>query len=778
MKTDLTISGMHCASCAKLIEKALSKTEGINNSNVNFANEKARVEFDEAKITTKKIIEAVKKAGYGAEIVDTSDTEHESHKRAREIAHYFKLFAWSAVLSAPMLYFMMLDYFGWLPGGAVLLPYVGIVSFILATPVQFIVGRGFYKGTWSSIRMKMFGMDSLIAIGTTTAYIYSVVNFLVYAISKESVLGLAGAKIPELYFETAAFLITFVTMGKWLEARTKGKTSEAIKKLMGLQPKIAHVIRDGKTFDIPINEVIPGDMVLVKPGEKIPVDGKVARGHSSVDESMISGESLPVEKQVGDSVVGATINKLGSLEFTVTKVGNETVLAQIIRLVEEAQGSRARIQDFADRVSQYFVPTVLVAAALAFIIWYFVLGSTLTFALMTFTAVIVIACPCALGLATPTALMVGTGKGAEYGILVKGGEPLEMACKINAMVFDKTGTLTNGKPVVTDILKINNDNILQIAGSIENLSEHPLAEAIVNKTKEDKVELIAVSEFTAIPGQGIAGRIGEKKYFIGNRALLKMQNLKLSLTDETTVINLEREGKTVMIVSDENKILGLVAVADTLKTTSREAVLQLEKMGIEVYMITGDNERTATAIAAQAGIRNIIAGVLPEGKVEEIKKLQEKKMFVGMVGDGINDAPALAQADLGIAMGAGTDVAMETGGVVVMKNDLRDVVGAIGLSKQTMNKIKQNLFFALFYNVVGIPIAARVFAGIGLVLKPELAGLAMALSSVSVVTNSLTLRWFKPGKRNWVSLAAPVIMTLFFSALFWEFARFSTGIMK
>lgn len=763
---------MHCASCSRLIANALGKVPGVATANVNYASEKATIAFDATQTNTPALIAAIKDAGYGAEPVDASDTEHESKKRTREIGRYKKLFLWSALFSAPLLYFMLLDYLGWLPGALVLPPYIGIISFVLATPVQFIVGAGFYKGTWSSLRMKMFGMDSLIAIGTTTAYVYSLVNFLVYVIGKESVIGLNGQKIPELYFETAAFLITFVIMGKWLEARTKGKTSEAIKKLMGLAPKLAHVIKNGAAADVPIADVAVGDIVLVKPGEKIPVDGTVAKGNSSVDESMITGESLPVEKKGGDSVVGATLNKLGSFEFTVTKVGKETVLAQIIRLVEEAQGSRARIQDFADRVSQYFVPAVLGAAALTFIVWYFALGSSLTFALMTFTAVIVIACPCALGLATPTALMVGTGKGAEYGILVKGGEPLETACKINALVFDKTGTLTHGQPMVTDIVALNNrPDILQIAASLEALSEHPLAEAMVKDAKEKKIELLPVSEFRAVPGQGIVGVVNSLSALIGNKSLLAENHVTIERSSAETAERLENDGKTVMYVAVNKILVGLVAVADTVKATSPAAVAALQKLSIATYLITGDNERTARAIAAQVGIGNVLAEIKPEGKALEIKKLQAAGKIVGMVGDGINDAPALAQADLGIAMGSGTDVAMETGGVVIMKNDLRDVVGALQLSKQTLGKIKQNMFFALFYNVVGIPIAARVFAGVGLVLKPELAGLAMALSSVSVVTNSLTLRFFKPGRRNWISMFAPIVMIMFFTFLFFGFAK-------
>ena len=591
-------------------------------------------------------------------------------------------------------------------------------------------------------------------------------------------IGIGGEKIPELYFETAAFLITFVILGKWLEAQAKGQTSDAIKKLMGLQAKTARVIRNEQTLDIAIDQVINGDVVLVRPGEKVPVDGIIVKGSSAVDESMITGESLPVEKQVKDTVVGGTMNKTGSFEFQATRVGSETTLSQIIRLVEEAQGSKAPIQAFADKISAYFVPIVIMIAILTFGIWYFLLGATLSFALMAFTAVIVIACPCALGLATPTAIMVGTGKGAEHGLLIKGGEPLEAACHINTIVFDKTGTLTNGKPVVTDIESLRDldeDEILSIAAALEKQSEHPLAEAIYNEAEKEALDLEIVEEFKAIPGHGVQGNIGPVEYYFGNRKLvsdiigLPVEKINRKMS------RLEEQGKTVMILANKTEILGLIGVADTVKETSKEAVEKLKKLGIEVYMITGDNERTAKAIAVQVGITNVLAEVLPEDKAKNVKRLQDEGKKVAMVGDGINDAPALAQADLGIAMGSGTDVAMESGGIVIIKNDLRDVANAIDLSKTTMNKIKQNMFFALFYNVMGIPVAARVFAGLGIILKPELAGLAMALSSISVVTNSLLLRGYKPGKKNYLSIIAPFIMILLFSFMFFEFAKFSSS---
>lgn len=772
---NLSLTGMHCASCALLIEKGLKKVTGVKQANVNFAAEKARVIFDTSKANVQSLIQAVKDSGYGAELT-SADPEIDRKKKAKEISSLKKKFWISLGLSWPMLYFMMFDFFSFWPGQA-MVSYIGIVSLILTIPVQFIIGAGFYKGFWSGLKMKMFNMDSLIAIGTSTAFFYSLWQFINYVVINKSVLGLNGEKIPELYFETAAFLITFVILGKWLEARAKGGTSEAIKKLMGMQPKTARVIRNGIEKDLSLDEVVVGDIVVVRPGEKIPVDGEIVKGNSSVDESMLTGESIPAEKNVGDKVVGATINKHGSFEFKVTRVGQETALSQIIRLIEDAQGSKAPIQNLADGISGWFVPAVLVIAALTFAVWFILLGAGLTFSLMAFTSVIVIACPCALGLATPTAIMVGTGKGAEYGILIKGGEPLEAACKVKAIVFDKTGTLTKGEPEVTDIVPVgihDEEEVIAVASGLEKTSEHPLAEAIIKYAQEESVSFEAATNFRAIPGHGVEGTIKGKKYYFGNRKLMT-DVVKLSVENiERKMRKLEDGGKTAMILANETEIMGLIAVADTIKDSSLEAVQQLQKRGLQVYMITGDNRRTAEAIAKQSGIKNVLAEVLPQDKANEIKKLQDQGMRVAMVGDGINDAPALAQADVGIAMGSGTDVAMETGGIVIIKNDLRDVLTAIDLSKETMSKIKQNLFFALFYNVIGIPIAARLFVTFGLVLKPELAGLAMALSSISVVTNSLLLKNFRPAKRNWISLAAPVIMVLIFTFLFFQFGKFTT----
>lgn len=774
MKKNITlnITGMHCASCAALIEKALIKNSGVIRANINLATERGLVQFDDSLISPSELINLVAKAGYQAEVFDSSKDDEE--KRKKDFQVIYKKFLGSLILSLPMAYFMVLDFF-YIPGKFLVLPYVGILSLIFTIPIQFIIGRSFYKGALASLKMKTFNMDSLIAIGTSTAFFYSLFNLLNYYLKTGSLIGING-KIPELYFETAAFLITFVILGKMLEAKTKGKTGEAVKKLIGLQAKKARVIREEKTLDVLIEEVILGDILLVRPGERIPVDGVIVNGHSVVDESMISGESLPVEKNINDTVFGGTVNKNGSFEFKATKVGSDTTLARIVKLIEEAQGSKAPIQNFADKISAWFVPTVIILALITFGVWFFILNASLSFSLMAFTSVIVIACPCALGLATPTSLMVGTGKGAQQGVLIKGGEPLEAACKVEVIVFDKTGTLTKGKPEVTDIKLISSQNkeqVLAIAASLEKLSEHPLAEAIYNQALVSGVELKMVSNFKSIPGQGVTGFIDNACYYFGNRRLIT-ENLKNKIIEiEKEIIELEEQGKTVMILATENSF-DLIAVADSIKETSLEAVSKLQKMGLEVYMLTGDNKKTALAIAAQLGIKNVLAEVLPEDKVNEVKKLQALGKKVAMVGDGINDAPVLAQADLGIAMGSGTDVAMEAGGMIIIKNDLNKIVTAFSLSRETLGKIKQNMFFALFYNVIGIPIAARLFSNYGIVLKPELAGLAMALSSISVVGNSLLLKYFNPLRRNYLSLLAPLVMILVFTFGFFEFAKLSS----
>lgn len=773
-KTKLTIEGMHCSSCANVIQREIKKVAGVEDVMVSYASEKGSVTHSEH-VSEEDILKAVKKSGYKATVVD--DNHPQDHMQHGGSSKYYKKKFWlSFILSIPFVYFMAMDFVSWLPAAEALMPYVGLVSLVLATVVQFYLGADFYKGMWSGLRMRSFNMDSLVAIGTSAAYIYSLVFYVVYAVDNNSLIGLGGEKIPELYFETAVFLITFVVLGKWLEARAKTKSSEAIHKLMSLQASTAHVVDGDNVVDRPIAEIKREDVLIVRPGESVPLDGVVTKGSSSVDESMITGESMPVSKSKGDIVIGATINQTGSFEMRVTHVGNETMLSQIVRMVDEAQSSRAPIQELADKISNWFVPAVIAIAFLTFIVWFFLLGSSLSFALMAFTAVLVIACPCALGLATPTAIMVGTGRGASSGVLVKGGEPLEAACKVDAIVFDKTGTLTNGKPVLTDIVsfveKEDESYILKIAASLERDSEHPLARTIVNAAEGKKIKLESVKDFQSVSGKGVRGLIGSKTYYIGNKKLIaEIKNLQLDKDILKKIEDLESKGKTVVVLFDDFKILGLLAVADTIKENSKKAVEILKSMGLAVYMITGDNKLTAEAVAKELGIENVLSEVLPQDKAAKIKELQASGLKVAMVGDGINDAPALAQSELGISMGGGTDIAMETSGIVLVKNDLMDVITAIQLSRETVGKIKQNLFFALVYNVVGIPIAARVFYSFGLVLKPEIAGLAMALSSVSVVTNSLTLRYFRPGKRNWVSILVPVVMTIVFGSIFFIFAR-------
>lgn len=772
-KCTLSITGMHCASCSALITRKLKKTEGVEDANVNYAAHKAHIHFDPSKVNEEGLIKAVQSAGYGA----TVRREHDHHgmeldrtQRQEEITNYRTKFATGLMLSLPMLYFMLGSFLPELPLMMQIMPYAGIASLILATPVQFWLGAGFYRGFWSSLKMATFSMDSLIVIGTTTAYLYSLYNFVSHAINQGTAIG----GMHDLYFEVSSLLITFVLLGKWLESRAKGATSEAIQKLIGLQAKTARVLRNGAAVDIPIEEVQAGDIVIVRPGEKIPVDGTVMKGLTSIDESMLTGESIPVEKKEGDKVFGATMNGNGSIEFRAEKIGSDTALAQIIKFVEEAQGSKAPIQDFADWVSSWFVPAVIIIAILTFAIW-MLLGAGVEFSLLSAVSVLVIACPCALGLATPTAIMVSTGKGAENGILIRGGEPLEAANKISAIVFDKTGTLTKGKPAVTDVIALQGSekDILGIAASLEQGSEHPLAESIVNHATLKSVMLDTVEAFKAIPGHGIEGTLNGKTYFLGNRRLVEKTNVDLK-DAEQKISALEEQGKTAMILTDAKYVLGIIAVADTVKETSKEAVSRLRHMGISVYMITGDNKKTAHAIASHIGIENVLADVLPEQKANEVKKLQEQGHKVAMVGDGINDSPALAQAELGIAMGSGTDIAMETGGIVLVKNDLLDVVTAIKLSRATVNKIHQNMFFALLFNVIGIPIAARAFIEFGFVLRPELAGFAMAFSSVAVVTNSLLLKSFHPTRKNWASDFAPVFMGVGFTALFIFFARISS----
>lgn len=718
-KTILKISGMHCASCATILTKALSKVEGVKYVNVNFSTEKAAVEFDPKITNENALISAVKDKGYSGYVTKGIDPALEEKRRKKDLRQLKSKVILSFIFSVPALIISMF---------LMELPFREYIVWILASPVQFYIGLTFYKGAWAALKNKTSNMDTLIALGTSAAYFYSVYSVLF---------------LPEgeQYFEAAAVLIALVVLGKYLEAVAKGKTSEAIGKLMKMGAKTATVIRNKKEVQISIDEVKVGDHVIVKPGEKIPVDGIIIEGYSAIDESMITGESLPVEKKKGDNVIGSTINKHGTFTFKATKIGADTTLARIVKLIEEAQTKKAPIQRFADNISAYFVPIVIVIAIMTFLSWYFLAGSALSFALITAVSVLVIACPCALGLATPTAIMVGTGKGAKEGILIKGGDALETAHKLRSVVFDKTGTITKGQPEVTDIIaeKISEIKFLEIAGSIEKNSEHPLAEAIVNKAKTKNISWKKVSHFKAIPGKGVKAKIGNKEYYLGNPKL--MNELKANLSPfKDQISSLEEQGKTVMILSEGKKILGAVAVADEIKEDSPEAIRRLKKLGLRVYMITGDNQRTAKAIAKKVGIDHFFAEVLPEDKASHVKELQRKGK-VAMVGDGINDAPALAQADIGIAMGSGTDVAMESGSIVLMKNSLLDIPKAIKLSKITMSKIRQNMFWALFYNVLGIPIAAGVmYPFTGWLLSPIIAGGAMALSSVSVVGNTLLMR--------------------------------------
>lgn len=730
----LSISGMHCTACSTNIQHTLRKLDGISSADVNFASEKATISFNAKIISEKEIIHAIEDLDFS--VIKASDLtlDKEKEQREKEISSLKKMFFLSFIFTTPVFIISMGPML--IPGLKFNIPNENLLLMILATPVQFIAGARFYKGAWGALKAKNATMDTLVAMGTSAAYFYSVA-----VVFYSETLG------NHVYFEGSAMIITFILLGKMLEAITKGKTSEAIKKLMNLQAKTAIIIVNGEEKEIPIEDVQVNDIILVKPGEKIPVDGIVINGLSSVDESMITGESIPVEKKKGDTVIGATLNKHGSFTFKATRVGSDTALNQIIKLVEDAQGSKAPIQRLADIVSSYFVPAVMSIATVAFLYWYFIAHMPFSFSLTIFVAVLIIACPCALGLATPTAIIVGTGKGAEHGILIKNAEALENAHKITSVVFDKTGTLTEGKPKVTsiiptDTLEIN--EILTFAAIAEKRSEHPLADAILQDAKEKNITIPDADHFEAIPGQGITATYKENTILFGNRTLMHSQDIDIT-SNEKTIEELELQGNTVMLLALHTNVIGLIAVADTLKEGSKIAVQSLQKMGKKVVMLTGDNQRTAEAIAKEVGVDKIIAEVLPQDKEEVISELQQNGEIVAMVGDGINDAPALARADIGIALGAGTDVALETGEIVLMKNDVRDVVNAIDLSNYTIRKIRQNLFWAFFYNTIGIPIAAgALYSSMGLVLNPMIAGAAMAFSSVSVVSNSLLMKKYKP----------------------------------
>ena len=782
-KKSFPIVGMHCASCAKLIERSLQKTPGVITSNVNYASEQAMVEIDTTNVKDEDLVKAVKNAGYKAIILGerqevkgkrrlTSDytgktaEEIKEEEKKKELQELKVKLIISTILSVLVMAGSFPEWFTFIPN-ILADPYVLL---LLTAPVQFWVGWGFYQATWSGLRNRTASMDTLIAIGTTAAFGYSLISVF------------TGG---HMYFDTAAVIITLILLGRYLEAKAKAHTSEAIKKLLGLQAKTARVIRDSKEIDIPIDEVKVGDLIRVRPGEKIPVDGVIVEGLSSVDESMVTGESIPIDKKTGDNVIGATINKTGSFIFKATKVGGETMLSQIVEMVSQAQSSRAPIQRLVDIVSSYFVPVVLMIAVATFVVWYDF--GVFSQAFTNLIAVLIIACPCAMGLATPTAIMVGTGKGAERGILIKDAESLETAHKVKTIIFDKTGTLTEGKPTVTDTITVHgsgfgvrskrknyeltNDELtnelLRIAASLEQGSEHALAEAIVTSAKEKKLDLNKVEAFEAVPGHGITGVIAGKKFILGNRALMIKEKVNYK-ESEKQIVKLENEGKTVMLLAGKEGLIGLIAVADVLKSNVRELVQRLERKAISVWMITGDNERTAKAVARQAGINNVIAGVLPDQKAEKVKELGvyssefivngknkdqrndgltnqlTRRQTVAFVGDGINDAPALASADVGIAMGTGTDVAMEASGITLLNKDILSVIKAIDLSRKTLTIIKQNLFWAFGYNVVLIPVAMGVlYPFFGWLLNPMLAAFAMAASSISVVGNSLRLKTLK-----------------------------------
>jgi len=750
---EFKVMGMASDHCAGVVKKAVEKLEGVKEVETNYANSYARVSYDESKLSTRQIMKAISAAGYKPQLIEAGEDAADLEKEAREneIRALKKKFIWAAIFALPIMYVAMVEIVSksLLPGS--LSPEhfpirFALFQMIFSVPV-IIVGRDFYRIGFPNLLKGSPNMDSLIGVGTAAAYSYSFYAAGLVLLGKDP----TGQYVGSLYFETAAVIITLILLGRFFETLSKGKTSEAIKKLMGLAPKTAIIEVNGLEEEIPISDVQVGDVVIVKPGGKIPLDGEVIEGRTSVDESMLTGESIPVEKNPGSKVTGATLNKTGSIKFRAEKVGKDTALAQIVKLVEEAQGSKAPIARLADIFAGYFTWGVIGVAVATVVIWSLtgtvlgvaLPGGTFIFALTAAIAVLIIACPCALGLATPTAIMVGTGKGAEHGILIKDAEALENFRKIDFVIFDKTGTLTEGKPRVTDIVTFNNnkeDEVLKVAASAEKKSEHPLAEAIVNEAEERKLGLFEVADFNAIPGHGIEISLNQAKIFLGNEKLMDNKRIDLKMA-QGEAIRLSNEGKTPMFIVKDKILMGIISVADVLKDSSEEAIKELHKLKIKVAMLTGDNKRTAEAIARTVGIDRVLAEVLPEDKSKEVKKLQAEGYQVAMVGDGINDAPALMQSDVGVAIGAGTDVAMESAKIVLMRSDLLDVVKAYKLSTATLRNIKQNLFWAFGYNISGIPIAAGVlYPFFGFLLSPMIAAAAMALSSISVVSNALRLK--------------------------------------
>lgn len=762
-KIILRVGGMHCASCARLLEKEIAKIEGVEQARVNFASEKAVISAEPESVLD-KILKIIEKLGYSGSVYDESVSLEEDEKEAREMK---RLFLGGSIFAIPFIYLMLMDFF---PALALPEKFAKVIFFlppIFASIVQFYFGKGFYRGLWSGLKIKSFNMDSLVAIGTSAAYFYSLWLFVDYIFS------FGSSEEPKLYFETSVFLITFVNLGRWLEIRAKRKAAVAVRALYELRPIFARIKEYNEWVERPIEQATVGMSALVKPGERIPLDGVVTNGDSAVDESMLTGESAPLEKKPGDKIFAGTSNGNGFLEFKIEQGNENTLLSHIARLMEDAQNSRAPIENLSDRIAAFFVPAVMLIATVSFLIWFFYIGASFHFSLMIFVSVLVIACPCALGLATPTAVMVASGVGARLGILFKGGEPLQKMANVNAIVFDKTGTLTFGKPKVIRVVSFekNEDFVLSAAASLEQMSEHPLASAILEEARKRNSEIFEPKNFFIISGLGLEGEVNGEKFVLGNKRLLSERAEFSDLAEKEWEKN-SQEGYSVMGLAKNKKIIGLIVVADELRDNAAMVIKKLKKFGLSVFLLSGDRKIVAENIGLRAGIQNVISEVLPDGKAATINNLKLKNSSVAMVGDGINDAPALSAADVGIAMGSAVNVAKEAGDVVLVKNDLNDIVSAFFLARFSMRKIRQNLFFALFYNFLGIPVAAGLLVSKGILLKPEIAGLAMAFSSVSVVLNSLTLAEFAPGKKMLLSKTAPWIMVFVFTVFFWFFGNF------